>query len=162
VSAAEQQGIRVAVESPLSPDAAEMFALSDAYAAALYPAESNHMVDAATLAQPHVIFCMARQEGRPLGCGAVVLYMGSEETSPYAEVKRMWVHEAARGRGLGECILAFLEQETANRGVHTLRLETGVHSHGARRLYEKCGYSPIGPFGDYWDDPLSVYYEKNL
>jgi putative acetyltransferase len=133
-----------------------MFALSDAYAAALYPAESNHMVDAALLAQPHVIFCVARQHGRALGCGAAVLCEG------YAELKRMYVHEDARGLGLGARILAHLEAEVACHGVRTLRLETGVVSHPARRLYEKSGYAQIGPFGEYWDDPLSVFYEKTL
>lgn len=146
--------IQIACESPLSPEAAEMFALSDAFAAALYPAESNHMVDAGLLAEPNVIFCVARANGQALGCGAAVLCDG------YAEIKRMYVHDHARGLGLGARILAFLEQESAARGARILRLETGVISHAARRLYEKCGYYQIGPFGDYWDDPLSVFYEK--
>lgn len=153
---ATRAGLQIASESPLAPEVAELFALSDAYAAALYPAESNHMVDAPLLAQPHVIFCVARQDGRALGCGAAVLY------DDYAEIKRMYVHEEARGLGLGACILAHLEGEAAGRGVRTLRLETGVISHPARRLYEKCGYRRIGPFGDYGDDPLSVFYEKRL
>ena len=158
--------VEIKDESPLTPEAADLFALSDAYAAALYPAESNHMVDAGLLAQPKVIFCMARQNGRALGCGASVLYSDSQDDShgepAYAEIKRMYVHEDARSLGLGARILAYLEQQTAARGVRTLRLETGVISHAARRLYEKCGYHQIGPFGDYWDDPLSVFYEKIL
>jgi putative acetyltransferase len=155
-------GIRIAGESPLSPEVAEMFALSDAYAAALYPSESNHMVDADALAQPHVIFAVARQNGKALGCGASVLNVSNDAQDAYAEIKRMWVHEEARGLGLGILILAYLEQETAIRGVHVMRLETGVDSTPARRMYEKCGYYPIEPFGGYWDDPLSVFYEKNL
>jgi putative acetyltransferase len=158
--------VEIRNESPLTPAAAELFALSDAYAAALYPAESNHMVDAGLLAQPNVIFCVARQHGAALGCGASVLYGGSNgdnhAKTPYAEIKRMYVHEDARGLGLGARILEYLEQQTAARGVRTLRLETGVISHAARRLYEKCGYYQIPPFGDYWDDPLSVFYEKIL
>jgi putative acetyltransferase len=162
VNSTDGPSVRLAVESPLSPEAAEMFTLSDAYAASLYPAESNHMVDAAALMQPNVIFCMARQSGRALGCGAVVLFADNDPVRPYAEIKRMWVHGAARGMGLGAQILAFLEQAAAGRGVRTLRLETGVVSHEARRLYEKCGYSEIGPFGAYSEDPLSVFYEKRL
>jgi putative acetyltransferase len=158
--------VQISDESPLTPEAAELFALSDAFAAALYPAESNHMVDPSLLAQPHVIFCVARQNGRALGCGAAVLYGGMYDGSPaeppYAEIKRMYVHEDARGLGLGRRILHYLEQQTAARGVRTLRLETGVISHAARRLYEKCGYYQIPPFGDYWDDPLSIFYEKIL
>jgi putative acetyltransferase len=156
-----QATVTIGLESPLTPEVAELFALSDTYAAALYPAESNHMVDVAALAQPHVIFCVARHNGRALGCGASVLYEDHPE-APYAEIKRMFVHEDARGLGLGARILECLENRTAERGVRTLRLETGVISHPARRLYEKCGYCQIPPFGDYWDDPLSVFYEKTL
>jgi putative acetyltransferase len=148
--------VQIEQGSPHDPQVAVLFALSDAYAASLYPAESNHMVDAAALAQPHVIFCVARSDGQALGCGASVLYAG------YAEIKRMYVLEGARGLRLGERILAWLEEQTAAAGVRTLRLETGIHSHPARRLYERCGYALIGPFADYWDDPLSVFYEKTL
>jgi putative acetyltransferase len=162
VNKLEVAGIRVAAESPLLPEAAEMFALSDAHAAALYPAESNHMVDAEELAQPHVIFAVARRNGKALACGASVLHASEGAAEAYAEIKRMWVHEEARGLGLGMLILAYLEQETTARGVTVLRLETGVDSTPARRMYEKCGYYPIEPFGGYWNDPLSVFYEKNL
>ena len=151
-----QDDVHIERGSPHNEQMAALLALSDAYAASLYPAESNHMVDASSLAQPHVIFCVACRGEQVLGCGASVLYTG------YAEIKRMFVLEEARGLRLGERILAYLEGETAARGVRTLRLETGIHSHGARRLYERCGYQQIGPFADYWDDPLSVFYEKNL
>ena len=46
VNEATQGMLQIAGESPLTAEAAALFALSDAYAAALYPAESNHMVDA--------------------------------------------------------------------------------------------------------------------
>jgi putative acetyltransferase len=162
VNELEILGIRIAPESPLTPDVAEMMSRSDAHAAALYPPESNHMVDAGSLAEPHVIFCVARQNGKALGCGAAVLHGGEAGEPPYAEIKRMWVQEGARGIGLGEAILKYLETETASLGVRILRLETGVNSHPARRLYAKCGYFLVDPFGDYEDDPLSVFYEKTL
>ena len=100
VNEATQGMLQIAGESPLTAEAAALFALSDAYAAALYPAESNHMVDAELLAQPYVIFCVARREGKALGCGAAVLYGGPE--APYAEIKRMFVHEEARGSWVGD------------------------------------------------------------
>ena len=43
-----------------------------------------------------------------------------------------------------------------------LRLETGVHQHEAIGLYERMDFRRIRPFGDYTDDPLSLYYEKRL
>jgi putative acetyltransferase len=74
----------------------------------------------------------------------------------------MFVQEAARGLGIGRQLLAFLEAQVRGRGVTCTRLETGVYSHDAIRLYERMGYVKIGPFAGYWDDPLSVFYEKRL
>jgi ribosomal protein S18 acetylase RimI-like enzyme len=48
------------------------------------------------------------------------------------------------------------------RGVRLLRLETGVHQQDAIRLYEGMGFWRIPPFGEYRDDPLSRFYEKQI
>lgn len=143
--------------SPLLPEVSELIRESDAVAQALYPAESNHLVGVDSLAQPHVIFCVARLDGGIVGCGAAVL-----KPEGYAEIKRMFVREAVRGHGVGRQILAFLEDQVRRRAVTLTRLETGVYSYDAIRLYERMGYVKIGPFADYWDDPLSVFYEKQL
>lgn len=147
----------VEVASPRLPEVGELIRASDAYAQALYPAESNHLVDIESLAQPHVLFCVARLEGEIVGCGAAVL-----QSEGYAEIKRMYVHAMARGHGVGRQLLAFLEEQVRQQGVRVTRLETGIYSHEAIRLYERMGYVKIGPFADYWDDPLSVFYEKQL
>lgn len=149
--------LTIELASPLLPEVGELIRESDAVAQALYPAESNHLVDVALLAQPHVIFCVARLDGAIIGCGAAVL-----KSEDYAEIKRMFVAEAARGHGIGRQILAFLEDQVRGHGLTLTRLETGVYSYDAIRLYERMGYVKIGPFADYWDDPLSVFYEKQL
>ena len=109
-----------------------------------------------------MIFCVARQAGKALGCGAVVLYTEDAGTAPYAEIKRMWVQKGARGIGLGEAILAYLEAAAAYAAFARCAWRQVLTSHPARRLYEKCGYFQIPPFGDYWDDPLRAFYEKTL
>ncbi|MGI9311875.1 MAG: hypothetical protein ACR2P7_10210, partial [bacterium] len=48
------------------------------------------------------------------------------------------------------------------RRVDALRLETGVHQAAAIGLYARLGFIRRGPFGDYADDPLSVFMEKKL
>lgn len=149
--------VEIELASPLLPEVRELIRASDAVAQALYPAESNHLVDVASLAQPHVIFGVARLDGATVGCGAAVL-----KPEGYAEIKRIFVREAARGHGVGRQMLAFLEEQVRGRGVTLTRLETGVYSHNAIRLYERMGYTKIGPFAGYWDDPLSVFYEKRL
>ena len=149
--------ITIELASPRLPEVGELIRASDETAASLYPAESNHLVDIESLAQPHVIFCVARREGEIAGCGAAVL-----QPEGYAEIKRMFVREAARGHGVGRQVLAFLEAQVSGRGIALTRLETGIYSHDAIRLYERMGYVKIGPFAGYWDDPLSVFYEKRL
>jgi putative acetyltransferase len=73
----------------------------------------------------------------------------------------MYVTPAARGRGVGRRVLGAIE--AALRGqVTTLRLETGIHQDEAIRLYESAGFRRRGPFGNYRDDPLSVFMEKPL
>lgn len=55
--------IVVARDDPGRPDVLAMLAESDAWYAANYPAESNHLVDAADLKRPEVAFFTARREG---------------------------------------------------------------------------------------------------
>ena len=61
--------IEIAVEDPDQPEVALLLQASDAYMASLYPAESNHMLDIASLRLPHVAFLVARVDGKALGCG---------------------------------------------------------------------------------------------
>ena len=149
--------ISIAVEDPDQPGIRAMLEAGDAYYASLYPAESNHMVDVDGLRRPEVVFLVAREEGRVLGCGAIVR---SEDDS--AEIKRMFVAPTARGRGLGKQLLQKLEAVAIEHGAQVLRLETGVKQPEALSLYRSAGFVEIGPFGSYKPDPLSVFMEKPL
>lgn len=96
--------------------------------------------------------------GEPVGCGAL-----RPLGDGVAEVKRMYVVPAARGRGLSKLVLAGLEAAARDRAWTTLRLETGPRQPEAVALYEGAGYRPIAAFGDYAngaDD--SLFYEREL
>lgn len=149
--------IEIAVEDPAQPEIAPLLLASDAYMASLYPAESNHMLDVASLRQPHVAFLVARVDGRALGCGAVV-----DSGEGWAEVKRMFVSPAARGLKLGRRLLDEIEAIAARRGVGVLRLEMGGLQPEALALYRSAGFCEIGPFAAYRADPLSIFMEKTL
>jgi putative acetyltransferase len=144
-------------EPPRQPEIIALLEASDANAQALYPPESNHLLDVASLEKPNVRFFVARRDGAAIGCGAIVL--AGDGT---AEIKRMFVTEAARGTGTAQALMATLEATARAEGVATLRLETGIHSHAALRLYERHGYTVRGPFGSYAEDPLSVFMEKDI
>jgi putative acetyltransferase len=148
--------VQLALERPDQPEVIALIEALDAYQQALYPPESNHLLDIARLTQPDTLFCVARVAGTPIGCGAAVLH------GEWGEIKRMFVLPEGRGRGLGRQILAFLEAELASRSINWARLETGIRQSEALALYTRMGYREIGPFGAYAPDPLSVFMEKRL
>jgi GNAT superfamily N-acetyltransferase len=91
-----------------------------------------------------VVVLARDDDGAPLGCGAL-----RELGDGVAEVKRMYVVPAARGRGVSKAVLAALEDAARERGWTTLRLETGPLQPEAVGLYTGAGYRPIGAFGAY-------------
>lgn len=150
-------GFRIRREDPSQPDIIRLLGNGEAYSASLYPAESNHHLPLEALRKPEVCFLVARDtDGRAVATGALVPY------GDWAEIKRMWVEEDARGRGLAGKVLDALMTTARSLGIRVLRLETGVVSHAALRLYEKAGFRRCDPFADYRPDPLSVFMEKQL
>ena len=126
-----------------------------------YAAEQRHGLSVQRVFQPGVVFFVARRDGRPAGCGGVAFADG------LAEVKRMYVRPAARGRGVGRAVLARLEEEARGRGVTRLVLETGDAQHAAIRLYERGGFTRCAAFGAYAAMPpaaieRSVFFEKRI
>ena len=148
----------VYVESPLQAPVERLLRMSDDYSQSLYPAESNHMVDLATLVQPHVRFFVARRDGAVVGCGALVLGDGNGA----AELKRMFVDPAARGLKVGRELLGAMEAHARSIGIRVLRLETGIRQPTAIALYETAGFVRRSAFPPYRPDPLSVFMEKPL
>jgi putative acetyltransferase len=144
-------------EDPAQPDVVELLRHGEAFSASLYPPESNHHLPLDALQRAEVRFFVARDaKGKALATGAVVLH------DNWAEIKRMWVDEAARGRGIARQILNVLMAEAGDAGVEKLRLETGVANHAAVALYEQAGFKRREPFADYRPDPLSVFMERRL
>lgn len=154
--------LTIALESPQQPDVAALFALSEAYAASLYPPEDRHMVDADFLTGPHVRFLVARWEGKAVGCGALVIGDEGKAAGGTAEVKRVVVDPAARGRGIGRALMQELETVARREGIRLIQLETGPDSTEALRLYRGCGYRERGPFGSYGPSPHSLFMEREL
>jgi ribosomal protein S18 acetylase RimI-like enzyme len=144
-------------ERPDTPDAVALVDELEAHLASLYPAASRHGYAVEKLLREGVAFFVARADGQAAGCGGVQLY-----ASRYAELKRMYVRPAFRGRGLGKAILTRLEEHAREQGVALLRLETGIHQKEAISLYEGAGFERIQPFEGYREDPLSVFYEKRI
>ncbi|MBN3744980.1 GNAT family N-acetyltransferase [Burkholderia sp. Se-20373] len=147
----------IAFEPPDQPDVIALIADLDAYQDTLYPPESRHALDIALLNQSNVLFAVARDsEGKAIGCGAIVL------NPEFGELKRMYISPRGRGKGVARKLMTMLESRAIDSGCKVIRLETGPHQHDALALYASAGYQRRGPFGDYTDDPLSVFMQKHI
>jgi len=126
----------------------------------LYPEPgANHFhLDAEDVAEGRGTFLVVYRDGIPVGCGALRLL--DAET---AELKRMYVSPAVRGRGLGRRLVAALEAEARALGVRRLVLETGIRQAAALALYRTTGYCPIPLYGEYCQSPdTSVCLGKDI
>ncbi|MER7487368.1 GNAT family N-acetyltransferase [Streptomyces sp. NPDC126497] len=79
-----------------------------------------------------------------------------------AELKRMYVIEQMRGRGLARRILAALEEDARAAGRVRMVLETGTKQPEAIALYTSSGYEPCEKFGYYRFHEESRCYAKAL
>jgi len=126
---------------------------------ALSPPESMHALDLDGLRDPAVAFWTIWSGGRLLGCGAL-----KELTSEHGEIKSMRTSSAHRRKGVARTMLGHIINEALRRRYHRLSLETGaVEAFGpAQRLYESFGFTYCPPFGDYVEDPNSVFMTRVL
>lgn len=151
--------MEIAIDDPGRPDVVELLAehLADMHATS--PAESVHALDVSGLLAPEVTFWTVRRDGELLGCGAL-----KELDHGHGEVKSMRTATSARGTGVASTILRHLLDQAAGRGYARVSLETGSQDffEPARRLYTRHGFSRCGPFGDYTDDPHSVFFTRTL
>ena len=156
--------MKVSIKRIASDEADHLLEQSDYYMAALYPAESNHLVSSASLRGRDALFLGAFTKQDTLnttarvciGCVAARFY----HAAGYAEIKRLFVDEGHRGHSIARTLMAEIEAGIVAEGIHCARLEMGIYQPEATALYESMGYRLIAPFGDYQLDPLSQFLEK--
>ena len=148
----------IARERPDAPDAQRLILELEAHLEPRYPAASRHGFRVERLIDEGVAFFVLRLDGDAAACGGILFV--DYEGEVYGEIKRMYVRPKFRGSGFGKRILEHLAGHALDHGVALLRLETGIHQVEAIGLYERMGFRPIGPFGPYVEDPLSLFLEK--
>ncbi|MFC9338398.1 GNAT family N-acetyltransferase [Streptomyces sp. NPDC057020] len=102
------------------------------------------------LTPPTGQFLVARYEGKPAGCGGVLLL-----DEDRAELTRVFLRHAFRGLGGAGALLARLEDEARGLGARRMVLNTRLDLVEARALYTRHGYDEIpayctGPYMDIW------------
>jgi len=157
----ESDTIRIEIASTATEEVRALVDELETLLSAAYPPEQRHGLALDAIFQPHIRFFLARLRGAVVGCGGVALF------SDFAEVKRMYVRDAARGQGVADVILTRIEQEVRDAGISLLRLETGVHQVAAMRFYARAGFRHCQAFGTYMMMPphaiaTSVFFEKRV
>jgi putative acetyltransferase len=123
------------------------------------PPESVHALDLEGLRGPEITFWTAWQDAVLVGCGAL-----KELDRTHGEIKSMRTPSARRRQGAGRAILAHIIDVARSRGYQRLSLETGAMAAflPAQTLYQSFGFTYCGPFGQYIEDPNSVFMTRRL
>ena len=106
------------------------------------------------MAPPDGVFVVVYEDGVPVAGGGV-RRLGDD----VAEIKRMFVVPAARGRGHGRLVLDELEAAAAELGYRRLRLDTAQSMTTAIALYRGAGYRDIpdyngNSYASYWGEKV--------
>lgn len=105
---------------------------------------------------PTVVIAYA--EKHPVGCGCFKKF--DEGT---VEIKRMYVSNEQRGKGIGAALLRELEKWATELQVRSMILETGNNQPEAVHLYKKLGYVVIPNYGQYKSmEKTSICMKKEL
>ncbi|WFE29817.1 GNAT family N-acetyltransferase [Solwaraspora sp. WMMD791] len=139
----------------------------DPEVAALVATQQRELAEAADAGRPVVAigrpghddarYLVCVVDGRAVACGAVRSVDGQT-----AEITRMYVRPAYRGRGIARHLLTALEESAYALGHTVFRLETGSNLTVALRLYASAGYAQIPACGDDPAGPYRVCFEKRL
>jgi putative acetyltransferase len=156
---ANDLSLEIRREDLLSAVAQQLILALNAELEARYPEEGANFfrLDPDEVSEGRGGFFVAYLDDEPVGCGAV------RRSEPgVAEIKRMYVAPAARGRGVGKQIVQKLEFIARQLGVTRLVLETGPRQPEAIAVYKNSGFVEIPLFGEYIGSNFSVCMAKDL
>ncbi len=142
-----------------SPAVQELFAALNLEIMKQYPDEGdNHFrLDAEEIVDGRGALFVAYLAERPVGCGSI-----RKLDADTAEIKRMYVADDTRGRGIGGELLRSLEAEAHELAVSRLLLETGEHQAAALALYGRAGFRRVPRFGEYATTQSSICLAKDI
>ena len=151
--------LTVTRDTPDTPDVRALLVRHFELMRATSPEESCHVMDPGTLLDRGVTLFAAREGDTVLGVGALAVIGPG-----HGELKSMHTAAEARGRGVARAVLGALVGAAQEQGLTRLSLETGSMPEfaAARALYETEGFDLCPPFGDYVEDPLSVFMTRTL
>lgn len=94
---------------------------------------------------------VAYESGLPMGCVAY-----RKQGAETGEVKRLFIREGYRGKGISKELLRTLETHARKQGCVSLRLDTRITLEPAVSLYRSSGYQIV------YQQGLYIQMEKEL
>ncbi len=145
------------------PDAQALTVLAQRFYVEIYGSPDDAPVTNEEFASPRGTFLVGYLEGVAAAMGGWRFDTASIAgmTRP-AEIKRMFVRDDLRGRGLAHEVLDALERSALAAGADWMILETGQPQIAAQAFYRACGYTAVDRFGHYADSPLACHLGKHL
>ena len=152
---------------PIRYDAPEAVALTEQvqqFYVEIYGGPDGTPFTAEDFLPPKGGFLVGYLDGRPVAMGGwrFAPYAAPAGMDRPAEIKRMYVAPAARGRGFARVVLSALEDDARRAGADWMLLETGEPQVAAVGLYRGSGYVEVPPYGFYADEPGVVSLGKRL
>jgi GNAT superfamily N-acetyltransferase len=128
-----------------------------AYFNAIYPgraARPGSVTTADEMVAPDGLFLVGYEDGAAVACGGL-----RRLEDGICEIKRMYVVEGARSRGVGRALLAALEAAARELGYERVRLDAGPEQRESKVLFAQTGYAQIPPYNpnhiaDYWAEKV--------
>lgn len=123
------------------------------------PPESVHALDLVALEAPNITFWSVWDGNELAGIGAL-----KELDTTHGEIKSMRTSVSHLRKGVANKLLSHIIEQSRMRMYKKLSLETGSMDAflPARNLYKKFGFQECAPFGQYQEDPYSMFMTKNL
>ena len=131
-----------------APRVAELIGAMDAHyrpGQTLPPAGDYRAMVAATLGEREgTRFVLASgADGAPLGLACIAVIRPGRDLKGLVYLKDLFVVEAARGRGLGRRLMAFIARFAADNGIGRIDFTTDRGNEGAQRLYAALGAQAV-------------------
>ena len=108
-------------------------------------------------APPHAACLLARMDGVPVGMVMVKPHQGDT-----CEMNRMFVADAARGRGVGRMLVAEIVATARHLGYRRMQLAAGIRHQEALALYRAMGFAEDAGIADTGAGDLEVRMSRAL
>lgn len=113
------------------------------------------------IADPDLEFYVAVDSGEaPLGYAHVRFFPSIWALGTEAFLEDLFVHDAARGQGVGKALLAFVLDRAKERSARSIGLTTNEQNTEGQAVYRRLGFSPQAH--DVYVDGREIRWQRSL